>query len=584
MTDYNMSTPKIKDNNFYKKITTKYKEYIIPKKQKTFRQICYPKDYVLQPQQLFLSKYINPDTPYKGALIFHRIGAGKTCTAVRIGEAWKHHKKIVVVTPASLKGNFREELRSRCAKGEYLTNSERSKIVKLHPSTNEYKEIIKKSDDRIDKYYEIYSYNKFVELAEEGIITLRNSLLIVDEIQNMVSEKGKYYNVLYDTIYSAPSNLRVVLLSATPMFDKPVEIALTMNLLKIPEEFPTGRDFDKKYIKIYKKGKKIDYEAINLDVFKEKLKGYVSYYRGAPPYVFPETTIRYVNCEMTNFQYRSYLTVLQKEFKTTGANKIKSRLKAFRKGDILKLPNNFFIGTRIISNIAFPNKGINDEGFDSFKGVHLKIDNLKKYSIKFYKILKKIKNATGPVFIYSNFKEYGGIRSLVKVLEYHGYKNYSKHKDGRKRFSIWSGDEKLELREEIKAVFNQPNNYNGSKIKIFVASSAAKEGLSLKNVRQVHILEPYWNRSLIKQVIGRSVRYCSHKGLSAEDRNVKVYIYLAVHQDEQTTIDQHIQKMAMRKNKLIEQFELAIKESAVDCTLFKNANVYTGEEKITCNL
>ena len=52
-------------------------------------------------------------------------------------------------------------------------------------------------------------------------------------------------------------------------------------------------------------------------------------------------------------------------------------------------------------------------------GEYLKMTNLKEYSIKFYKILKKIKKSNGPVFIYSNFKEYGGIKSFVKILKYH---------------------------------------------------------------------------------------------------------------------------------------------------------------------
>ena len=64
----------------------------------------------------------------------------------------------------------------------------------------------------------------------------------------MVSDDGKYYEVLYDTINKAPNDLRVVLLSATPMFDKPNEIALTLNLLRLPIPLPTGNDFDKMFI------------------------------------------------------------------------------------------------------------------------------------------------------------------------------------------------------------------------------------------------------------------------------------------------------------------------------------------------
>ncbi len=577
-----MSYPKTDDDNFYRRINEKYKRYTIPKKKKSFKQICYPKEFKLQVQQKFLGKYINPNTPYKGILVFHRIGAGKTCTAVNIAEQWKNKRKIVVVVPASLIGNFRDELRSPCAGNTYLKQTERNKLNKLHPASQEYKEIIERSNKRINKYYKIYSYNKFVELAEERAISLNNTLLIVDEVQNMVSETGKYYEVLYDTIHNAPASLRIVLLSATPMFDKPIEVALTMNLLRIPYEFPTGREFEKMFIKtrINKRTGKSYSVAKNLDEFKERIRGYVSYYRGAPEIAFPDVKIKYVKCNMSDFQYRSYLTVLQSEEKKRGL----SRVRAFRFGDIKQLPNNFFIGTRLISNVAFPNRGINEDGFDSFEGSKLDFGNLEKYSIKFYKIIRAIRRSPGPVFVYSNFKEFGGIRSFVRVLEHHGYVNYTKYGEGRKRFAVWSGDEKTETREEIKAVFNQPSNYNGSKIRIIVGTPSIREGVSFRNIRQAHIIEPYWNWSRQMQIIGRSVRYCSHKLLPEENRNVKVYIYLSTHPNEEETIDQYIAKLAVRKDKLIQEFEMALKEAAIDCTIFKDGNLMAGDEDIECEI
>ena len=33
------------------------------------------------------------------------------------------------------------------------------------------------------------------------------------------------------------------------------------------------------------------------------------------------------------------------------------------------------------------------------------------------KIYNKIKKSTGPVFVYSNFKEYGGLKSFILFLE-----------------------------------------------------------------------------------------------------------------------------------------------------------------------
>lgn len=551
----------------------KYKKYMIPKKQPSFKQICYPDKFSLQTPQKFLSEFIGPNTKNKGVLIFHRIGAGKTCTAVSIAEQWKHKRKIVVVVPASLIGNFKAELRSLCAGSSYITSKERKLLSKYHPSSPEYKDIIKKSDKRINKHYKIHSYNKFVELAEEKKIDLHNSVLIIDEVQNMVSEKGRYYEVLYKVIHNAPSSLRTVLLSATPMFDKPHEIALTLNLLNLPVKLPTGKEFEAMFLnkKTYKNGR-VTIVAKNLDMFKEMINGYVSYYRGAPPYVFPESKIKFVKCEMSDYQYKSYLGVLSKDMKKTDK-------RGFTKGGILKLPNNFFIGSRIISNIAFPNKLINEKGFNAFNG-----KELGTYSTKFLKIMRKIKYSTGPVFVYSNFKEYGGIKSFVKVLEANGYKDYVKTGEGSKRFAVWSGDQSNEIREEIKEVFNQPKNVNGSKIKVILGTPSMKEGVSLKNVRQVHILEAYWNWSRMLQIIGRAVRYCSHKQLPKDKRDVSVYVYLATHAKEKQTVDQYIASLALNKNKLINQFEQALKEVAVDCELFKHGNVFKGEERIKCGI
>lgn len=580
-----MSYPNIEDDDFYKKINTKYKRFTIPPKKKTFKQICFPKQFELQIPQKFLAQYINPKTPYKSILIYHRIGAGKTCTAVNIGEKWKEHRKIVVVTPASLIGNFKNELRSLCTGSEYITNKERDILKTNHPKSKKYQQIIDKSNDKINRHYNIMSYNKFVDLSNQNKLSLKNSVLMIDEVQNMVSTRGTFYETLYNTIHNAPKSLRIVLLSATPMFDKPIEIALTMNLLRLPKELPRGKEFERTFIKVRKDFKgKYNYSAKNLDLFKERIKGFVSYFRGAPPYAFPESKIRYVKCEMSAFQYKTYLTVLASEEKDNKKlKKIKESGKIFKDGDVIKIPNNFFIGSRIVSNIAYPNKMINEAGLISFQGEKLSLNNLKKYSPKFYRILKKIKKSNGTIFIYSNFKEYGGIKTLIKVLKAHGYKDYCKFGEGKKRFSVWSGDESSDVKEEIKAVFNNKYNSDGSKIKIMLGSPSIKEGVSLLRVQQVHILEPYWNQSRVSQVIGRAIRYCSHKDMPVDKRLVKVYIYISHHPKEKESIDQYIQKLANTKKKLINKFEQALKESAIDCALFKNANVYNKDnDNISC--
>jgi ABC-type dipeptide/oligopeptide/nickel transport system ATPase component len=138
--------------------------------------------------------------------------------------------------------------------------------------------------------------------------------------------------------------------------------------------------------------------------------------------------------------------------------------------------------------------------------------------------------------------------------------------------------------ERFKAVFNKNSNTRGQKIKVIIGSPSVAEGHSFKNCRNVHIMEPYWNQSKLDQIIGRAVRYCSHKLLDEDKRNVKVYIYIAIHEKIKESIDEYIRKLANKKDQLIKEFEYALKEIAIDCKLFKNANQFKNENSIVCDL
>jgi len=553
--------PNIDDTDFAKKIGAIYNQFKIRSKKQSLKEICYPSKFTYQKPQLFVGQYINPRTPYKSLLVYHKIGAGKTCAGVSICEKWKNKKNIVVVVPASLVGNFYKELRSECAGEDYMTNKERKRVVELNPDNAEYIRILAGVKKRIDKYYTILSYHKFVSLAQEKKINLKNSLLLIDEVQNIVSEGGTFYNTFMKAIYSAPKDIRVVLLSATPIFDRPNELGLTLNLLRPRIEFPIGSEFNDMFIKIIKnKEGETKYELKNTNKLKSMMNSYISYYKGAPDHVFPKKSLKLVKCKMSKYQYDAYRTTMEQ----TGYGR-------FNDSDILDLPNDFLIGPRMISNVAFPNKGINEEGFDSFKGRSLSFENLKTFSIKFYKIMRKIRSCKGTVFVYSSFKEYGGIKSFIKVLEYFNYKNFKKNGSGKMRYAIWSGDESSESKELIKDFFNKKENADGSLIKVLLGSPSIKEGISLLRVKQVHIMEPYWNMSRLEQVIGRAIRFCSHKDVPLNERKVEVYIYIAVgNQNDEDTVDQHIMELAFKKKELTDLFEGVMKDTAIDKYLFQN--------------
>ena len=71
--------------------------------------------------QLIVRDYINSYTPYRGLLLYHGLGAGKTCGSIGIAEGMKSEKKIFVMAPASLIMNYKMELR-KCGDPIYKTN------------------------------------------------------------------------------------------------------------------------------------------------------------------------------------------------------------------------------------------------------------------------------------------------------------------------------------------------------------------------------------------------------------------------------------------------------------------------------
>jgi len=165
---------------------------------------------------------------------------------------------------------------------------------------------------------------------------------------------------------------------------------------------------------------------------------------------------------------------------------------------------------------------------------------------------------------------------------------------------IFNGDwEKLP--DSIKEVLNETaaNNNHGEIIKVFMITSSGAEGISLKNTRYVHILEPYWHPVRMEQVIGRARRICSHENLPDDERRVNVYLYLMHFTDEQLvpavikggmaskgllekdvskldkttplTSDQALYEISNIKEEINKQLLTAVKESAFDCALHARA-------------
>ena len=185
----------------------------------------------------------------------------------------------------------------------------------------------------------------------------------------------------------------------------------------------------------------------------------------------------------------------------------------------------------------------------------------------------------GKALVYSNYVVMEGIDMMKIYLRMIGFNDYTLSKEN-KGYCEYHGRIDPKDRIKIKNMFNSKDNIRGNKCKIILLSPSATEGIQLLNIRQEHIMEPYWTEVRIQQVVGRGIRQCSHKDLPMSERVVTVYRYKVIKPavlDEDDTVrlstDEYIEDQAKAKANLIESFLTAMKEAAVDCDLFKAHNM-----------
>jgi hypothetical protein len=254
-------------------------------------------------------------------------------------------------------------------------------------------------------------------------------------------------------------------------------------------------------------------------------------------------------------------------------------------------------------------------------------------SPKFVKVLENIQaeENRGLHLIYSQFRTIEGIGLLKLVLEANGYAEFKIRKNAsgwdidiaeddveKPKFVLYTGTETAEEKEIVRNIYNSTwdfvppniavrlrakneNNFMGEVIKIFMITSSGAEGINLKNTRFVHIVEPYWHMVRIEQVIGRARRICSHQDLPEELRTVKVFLYLTVLTEEQKTSEDNIEltnrdvsrldnqspvttdemllEVATMKDRVNRQILKAVKQSAMDCSLYSSKNK---DEPLVC--
>lgn len=731
MSEEDILYPNIDDTDFNIKLFSKQEFQDIAYKRKTedfnvlIESAC--SGFELSPHQLFVKQLISNQTPYNSLLLYHGLGSGKTCSAIGISEEMRDYmrymgikKKIYVLATTNVQDNFKRQLFDEnklefkdgiynlksCVGNKLIDEINVANIRTIKPE--QLKTYIKQL---IRKYYDIMGYLEFANEVERQLniaigtetdkdkikrkeqnwikTTFSNTMIIIDEVHNIreMKESGdenvKKIQMILKKVAKYSHNMKLVILSATPMYNDVREIIWILNILRLND----GRERIK-VSDIFDKEGGLVKDAEGQDVGKKRLenlaRGYVSFVRGEDPYSFPyrifpslfndkksvlkleeypsfqadgtsiEEGIRFIDVYLNSlgkYQQQVYLSVLQalkmregqkmnyqqmgsliqslnivyptkkKKLETKRLERVLDEERPMleiepdisdelifdelvQKGgnseeaEIDILPENMrnVVGSKGLRECM----SYNQKTYSGFKykaGYPAVFSNeeIVKYSAKIARIVECIKKSVGIVLVYSEYIE-GGCIPIALALEEAGISRYQLRKERnlfekskmeikmkygeksfRPKYVMITGNKELSP-DNAKAVMEATtNNEYGQKIKVIIISRSGAEGIDFNSIRQVHILDPWYNMSRIEQIIGRGVRFCSHKTLPFVDRNVEIYLHGTKPFNDVEPADLYLYRQAEHKAVRIGEVSRVLKETAVDCLLNMEHNIKTIE-------
>ncbi len=717
--DYDFLYPDLNDPDFNAKISSR-KEFNSIRYDGTIKDIkdhaekmC-NQEFSLMPHQMFVKNFLSFQTPYNALLLYHGLGTGKTCSAIGVAEEMRRYmkqigleQKIYIVASPNVQNNFRMQLFDErklmkigdqwnlhtCIGNELLKEINPTSLKNIPKD-----KIVSQMNTLINEHYRFIGYGELGNYIQRKINSIHdeseaaqqkriqkirkyfnNHLFIVDEFHNIRisddnKEKKKTATMLMDVIQHA-ENIRLLLLSGTPMYNSYKEIVWTVNLLNMVDKRSTIKEseiFDSHGN--FVEGDE-DREG-GKELLQRKLTGYVSYVRGENPYTFPyriypdqfepektlneieyptyqlngkeiEETIEnlpiYIN-NLQAYQEKGYLAILQylkhknlssgndntfpdfenmEKFGYTFLQQLLESLNIVYPNEDLDnlvlneettIPENLvksYIGKNGLNEIM-DHKSVQKDYMLRYNfeykpeilenyGRVFHPDILPKYSHKISTIANKVKTSKGMIIIYSHYID-GGVVPMALALEEMGFTRYGSapytkpllatsnpkidpidslqmttkadfnDSDGQTfqqaRYVMITGDKHFSPNnlEDLKYVTNE-NNKNGELVKVILITRAAAEGLDFKNIRQVHLMEPWYNMNRTEQITGRAVRNLSHCRLPFEERNVEIYYHSTNAIQENEAADMYVYRFAEKKAKKIGEITRILKEQSVDCLL-----------------
>lgn len=581
------------------------------------------RDFKLQPSQRFLRRVMSPESPTRSMILVHGTGVGKTCTAIQIAEEYIvrpefQDKKVLVLANPAIQENFKAQifdisrvsvdadgllLSKQCTGRRYLDMIQRAQGETLrYTDKASQQKIVNLANKIIGEFYEFQGYLTFANIIDRAREhrtpndmknwiheTFDNRLVIIDEAHNLKetteTETNKLVAIAIEEILKTAEGVTLVLLTATPMYDKFDEILYYFNLFLWNERKLDGNKLIKTSDIFTESG---EFKPGKEEVFRKWCQDYVSFVRGENPFTFPfrlnppdklialpdrKTDVLGNPIE----KQRKYLTLT------------KSFVSPIQSKAIQGLTVRAISDPRLIC--VYPENKTFRETFERSESGYkyrsekfLAPSKIPLYSSKFGLITRILEQSTGVVFVYSNIVE-SGAQLFAMCLEEHGYEpaigdKLLKDTSGeiargsKGKYVLFTSDiSDVEIRKALVQL-KKPENADGSLIRVVIASPKVSEGVDFRFVRQIHVLDPWFNMSRIEQVLGRGMRTCSHSTLPFEHQNCTVYLHVCRYPDsEQETVDEYIYRNYVEEKAVrIAKVKRVVMESAMDCDLQMSIN------------
>lgn len=580
--------------------------------------------FKLQSQQRFLRRVLSPDSPNRSLLMVHGTGTGKTCTAIQVAEEYIlrpefQDKKVMVVASAAVQENFRTQLfemnrvkidtvagtleSKQCTGRRYLDMLLRIESEPKNWNNPDIRAKLERTADRIiSEFYDFTAYGSFGNLimsklggTEKDIDrdwvheNFDNRLLIVDEAHNIRESKDeegiKGITRGLENLVKTANGLVLVCLTATPMFDTYDEILFYMNLFRWNDRKQDPKR-SMKLADFFNPDATLK-NGPGGDAFRAWCQDYVSYVKGENPFTFPfrlpppkvvsRDTLKtsYTGKALTTAERIQYLdlvestasgiqkTVLTRSEKTDEEEKKRALMQL----TLAVLPENKDFDSLF---------RLSGKQYEYTAEPFLTPETLPQHSAKFSTVIQSIDSGTGVCMVYSNFVKMGALL-FAMALEEHGFTAASgesllkspqyKGQSKGTYILLTSRISEAEISKLLRLAKSERNR-DGSQVRVIVAGPIVSEGVDFRYMRQIHVLDPWWNMSRIEQVVGRGLRTCSHQSLPFNQQNCTVYLHVIRTGDGKECFDEYTYRTKVEQKAMkIARVRKVIAESAMDCPL-----------------